>query len=120
MGQNANAVLAGQKPSGALGTLKTDASGNTITTPGGFSRTLNITAATVVKASAGMVGVVTVAVAGSAAGAIHDIDTTGAAAAANKIYTTPAAVGSFVLNFPCDTGIVVAPGTGQTIVLSWK
>lgn len=80
---------------------------------------LNITTATIVKAAPGTVLNATVVVAGSGAGTINDCLTTGAAAAANQIASLPAAVGSVQLNFPCLVGIVVVPGTGQTISLSY-
>ena len=58
-------------------------------------------------------------VAGSGAGTINDCDTTGAAAAANAIATLPTTAGPIQLNFPCQLGIVVVPGAGQTIAISF-
>lgn len=87
----------------------------------GWSSTKNITVATAVKASAGFVGVATVVVAGSGLGTINDCATTGAAAASNAIASLDdSAPNTVPLNFPCGTGIVVVPGTGQTIAISWK
>ena len=75
---------------------------------------LNITSATVIKASRGVVGAVSVVVAGSGAGSINDCKTTGAAAAANKIATIPdTAAVVLTLNFPARVGICVTPGTGH-------
>jgi len=90
--------------------------------PGGTTgqkTTLNITTATVVKAAPGQVFTATVVVAGSSPGTINDCLTTGAAAAANQIATLPNAVNSQQLNFSCLVGIVVVPGTGQTVALSF-
>ena len=86
----------------------------------GKSSTLNITAATVVKASAGRVGYVNIVVAGSGPGAVYDHATTSGVAAANQIAVLPETVtGPQVIDFPCSTGIVVVPGTGMTVAVSW-
>lgn len=107
-----------KNPSGVSVPLNTNASGNTVVV-NSISRTLNITAATVVKASAGQVVTISVLVAGSAAGTVNDCATTGAAAAANAICPTPTTVGIYPVNFPATTGIVVTPGTGQTLAISF-
>jgi len=85
----------------------------------GQNSALNITVSTVVKAAPGQVLTATEVVAGNAPGTINDCLTTGAAAAANQIATLPASVGSQRLDFPCQVGIVVVPGTGQTIAISY-
>ena len=58
-------------------------------------------------------------VAGSAAGTANDCATTGAAAAANQLATIPAAVGIISVDWPCLAGIVVVPGSGQTLAVSF-
>lgn len=80
---------------------------------------LNITVATVVKAAPGTALVATVVVAGAGAGSINDCITTGAADATNTIASLPTTVGPIALNFPCQLGIVVKPGAGQTIAISY-
>lgn len=91
------------------------------TTPlAGRLSTLNITAATVVKATPGRVFKVSVIVAGSTAGTINDCATVAAAAATNQIGTAPNTVGTTDFNWPMGTGIVVVPGTGQTLALTWE
>lgn len=82
-------------------------------------RTLNITANTVVKASNGNLASVSIVVAGTAAGTIHDAATVAGATAANIISALPAVAGPLVINFPCTSGIVVKPGAGQTIAVSY-
>jgi hypothetical protein len=77
-----------------------------------------ITSATVVKASSGRVAVVSVVVAGSAAGAIYDANF--ASATTNKLWTIPTTIGLTTINLPTNYGIVVAPGTGQTIAISYS
>lgn len=82
-------------------------------------RTLNITANTVIKASNGNIATVSIVAAGSAAGTIHDADTVAAATTSNVVSALPAVAGPLVINFPVTSGIVVKPGTGQTIAVSW-
>ena len=88
--------------------------------PGGTRAWLNVTAAQVVKAGAGICVSVTVVVAGSAAGTVNDVATTGGAAAANQFGTIPTTVGTYTFNWPCGTGIVLVPGTGQTLAVSYS
>ncbi len=87
--------------------------------PGGNRAVLDVTTATVVKASAGILVSVSVIVAGSATGTVNDIATTGGAAAANQFGTIPNTVGTYTWNWPCSTGIVVVPGSGQTLAVSF-
>ncbi|OYY59037.1 MAG: hypothetical protein B7Y55_01115 [Polynucleobacter sp. 35-46-207] len=81
---------------------------------------LNITAATVVKAFPGKIVNVNVTTAGTTVGSVSDIATTAGVAAANLVASIPNAVGSYPLNFPCKVGIVITPGTGQVISVSYN
>lgn len=92
---------------------------NAVVVGQGTSATLNITAATVVKAVGGRVAKVSVLVAGSAVGAVHNCATTGAVAAGNKVAVIADTVGVYDIDFPCSTGITVVPGTGQTLAVSF-
>lgn len=93
----------------------------TVTNFGGTKSALNITSATVIKAGPGKVVNVSVLVAGSAAGSVNDAATVGAVAAANEVASIPNSVGVVNLNhFPCANGIVVTPGTGQTLAVSYE
>lgn len=85
------------------------------------SRALNITAPTVVKATKGRLAGIFVVVAGTTAGAVYDNNQTGGSnTAANQIAAAPATLGySASPGFPCNTGIVVVPGTGQTLAVSF-
>lgn len=83
-------------------------------------RTLNITANTVVKATPGFVVTLSVVVAGSAAGSLHDAATVAAGVASNQIFAIPATAGVYTINFPATSGIIVKPGTGQTIAISYN
>ena len=79
-----------------------------------------ITTPTVIKASAGRVASVSVIVAGSSTGRIYDSASVGVT---NKpLYVVPDTVGStpYVVNLPANFGILVVPGTGQTLTVSFS
>lgn len=90
--------------------------------PGGTTNTLDITAATVIKGSPGRVWTVSVIVAGSTAGAVYDSISATGNTVANQIGVVPdTAAAPISFNaFPCLIGIVVAPGTGQTLSIAWS
>jgi hypothetical protein len=70
-------------------------------------------------ATPGFVGTVTVLAAGSGTGTVNDCTATGAAVTANEIAVIPETVGPLVLNFPFATGLVITPGTGQELSVSY-
>lgn len=81
---------------------------------------LNITTTTLVKATAGRIARVNFLVAGGdATGAIYDCATTSGIATSNQVAVIPGAVGSYEFDFPCANGIVVVPGTGNTVTISY-
>lgn len=90
--------------------------------PGGLTTTLNITAATVIKSSAGRVYTVNVmGTAGSAVGAIYDSTSTTGNTIADQLAVIPEALGPYSFNaMPTANGIVVVPPTGSTISVSWS
>ena len=79
----------------------------------------NITTPTVVKTTAGRIAKINVLVAGSTNGSINDAATTGAVAAANEIAVIPDTIGSYSIDFPVSNGIVITPGTGMTVSVSY-
>jgi hypothetical protein len=84
----------------------------------GLVNSAGITAATLVKSSPGRVATVVVIVAGSGAG--HIYDAISASATTNPLFVIPMTVGVTVLNMPATFGIVVAPGSGQTVTVSYS
>lgn len=86
----------------------------------GFTTSFNITAATLIKGVPGRVARVSILVAGTTAGTVNDCTTTGAAAVGNQIASIPNAVGVISLNWPMLSGIVIAPGAGQTLAVSYN
>jgi hypothetical protein len=88
--------------------------------PGGNASKLNITAATVVKATPGTVYNVSVTTAGSTSGQVSDVATVAGVAVGNLVFDIPNTVGNYPINFPCFAGIVVTPGTGQVLSVSYN
>ena len=83
------------------------------------SRRLNITAVTQVKTGEGRVASVSVLVAGSGEGGVNDSATTGGAGITNQLAVIPATVGVYEIDFPFTAGLVITPGTGQTVAVSY-
>lgn len=84
----------------------------------GSRQSSGITAATLVQSGQGRVARVSVIVAGSAAGAIYDASAS--TATTNQVWVIPNTVGVTDVNLPVNNGIVVVPGTGQTIAISYS
>lgn len=72
-----------------------------------------LTAAAVVKSGQGRIVRISVIVAGSAVGHVYDASATGVTT--NPIYVIPMTVGVTEVNIPTQYGVVVVPGTGQTV-----
>jgi hypothetical protein len=121
---------AGQQPGASLSDLLTAVKNLVIALNGattafkqvnGLSTLEGITGPTVVKATSGRVASVSVIVAGSAAGAIYD---SASLTQTNQLWVIPATAAStgepYVVNLPCDSGILVVPGSGQILSLSWS
>ncbi|CAJ0705855.1 hypothetical protein R11007_04707 [Ralstonia holmesii] len=85
----------------------------------GQSSQLNITTATPVKTVAGRIVRVQVLVAGSAAGAVYDGTGVTGNTVANQVFVIPNTVGSYLVDHPCVNGVVVVPGTGQTVAVTY-
>ncbi len=85
--------------------------------PGGANSILDITTATVVKASQGAVYNVVVNVAGTAAGGVYDANTTAGNTAANLMYTIPDTLATLIPGggSPFFNGLLIVPPTGGTV-----
>jgi hypothetical protein len=77
----------------------------------------DITTATLLKKGSGRVATVSIIV-GGASGFIYDAASN--AATSNPIYIIPNTVGIIFVNLPVVNGIVVAPGAGQTVSVSYS
>ena len=78
----------------------------------------SLTAATVVQLGVGRLCTVSVTTAGSAAGNIYDA--TSSSATTNPVYVIGTTLGVTVVNIPITNGLVVAPGTGQVVMVSYS
>lgn len=78
----------------------------------------NITATTVVNASAGRLATVSVTTAGTTGGIIYDANDTGTTT--RPIYVMDNTVGVVFVNLPVVYGIVVVPGSGQAVSISYS
>lgn len=87
---------------------------------GGNFSALNLSVSTVVKATPGTAFRVAVTTPGTTAGALYDTALVADAAAANMICEIPAAVGVIEIIWPCRTGIVFVPGSGQIANVSYS
>jgi hypothetical protein len=84
----------------------------------GVSNSGPITAPTVVKSSGGRVARVSVTTVGSTTGMIYD----GASlqATGKPLFVIPEAIGLSVVMMPCSYGVLVVPGTGMVVSVSWS
>lgn len=87
----------------------------------GLTSKLNIaTSAVVVKPAPGATLSVSVTTAGSSAGTASDVTTVAAVAAANLMFSIPNTVGVYYVPFPFLNGLVVTPGSGQVLSISYE
>jgi hypothetical protein len=84
----------------------------------GLQTVSNISAATLVKSSGGRLATVSVVVAGSAPGAIYDSNNI--TVKSSQLFSVPNTLGVTFVNMPTTNGIVVAPGPGQTVSVSYS
>jgi hypothetical protein len=124
MPQNPNAATVAVNPAGAQAPAHLDAYSNLRINPIPALTVLDITAATVVKAAPGRIGKVHVVVPGSANGSVNDCLTTAQVNVTNQICAIPAfstaQIAPVSVDWLTSTGIVVVPGTGQTLSVSYE
>jgi len=61
---------------------------------------------------------VSVVAASTAVGGVWDCAAAASTAAGNKIFTIPATVGVYTLEWPCVSGVTVATGAGMTLAVT--
>lgn len=84
----------------------------------GYVPNITGTAVSALKTTNAKVINVVVVAASTAVGGVWDCAAAASTAAGNKIFTIPATVGVYTLNWPCATGVTVATGAGMTLVVS--
>lgn len=92
--------------------------GQTYLQVSGSRASRQISAATVVLVGQGRIARVIVTTAGSAAGSIYDASVS--TATTPRIFVIANTLGVTEINIPVDNGIVVAPGTGQVVTVSYS
>lgn len=84
----------------------------------GNQNSCGMTAPTLVKGSPGRVAVLSVIVAGSGAGTVYDA--TSLTDTSRPLCKIPTTAGVTTVNMACSFGIVVAPGSGQTVSVGFS
>ncbi len=84
----------------------------------GIAVAQDLTVATLVRTGAGRLVKVSITTAGSGNGHIYDAND--ASLTTRPIYTIPQTLGVVDVDLPVTSGIVVAPGTGQHVTVSFS
>ena len=84
----------------------------------GASRSATLTANAIVSTGQGRLASVSVIVAGSTSATIYDTSAVGTLINALAVVTNT--IGVTVINLPYNSGLVVVPGTGMTLVVSYS
>jgi len=84
----------------------------------GLLNASNISTATVIKQSAGRLAVVSVISAGTTLG--YAFDATSTTIQTRPLGVIPNAVGVYPVNIPYSFGLVISPGTGQAVTVSYS
>ena len=79
-----------------------------------------VNSSTLVIAGSGRLISFSVVVAGSANGLIYNAGTPSGGTAANALVATPTTVGVYAANMVFTNGLVIAPGTGQSINVTYS
>lgn len=80
----------------------------------------NISAAMLLRKGPGRVARVSVTTAGTTVGSVHDAASTTLTAASVLLATIPNTVGVTIINMPVENGLVITPGTGQVLSVSYS
>jgi len=84
----------------------------------GTARSVTMTSTTLVVSGQGRIASVSVIVAGSTPCLIYDSNNSASATSALAAVTN--AIGVTVINMPYNNGLVVVPGTGMTVVVTYS
>jgi hypothetical protein len=81
---------------------------------------LNITTPTVIKAAPGVVMKVSILRAWTYPATLHDARSLAEANATTAAAVIPAMIGVVTIHWACDFGIVIVPGRGMTLAVSYR
>jgi len=93
---------------------------STVAYVAGEQTSATVTGSTLIVAGAGRLVSVSVVVAGSASGLVYNAATTALAAASNALVATPTTLGVYQVGQHFTNGLVVSPGTGQSINVTYS
>lgn len=93
---------------------------STLTYLYGEQTSATVTSSTLIVAGTGRLVSISVVVAGTASGLVYNAATTSLAAAANALAATPTTLGIYMIGQRFSNGLVVAPGTGQSINVTYS
>jgi len=91
--------------------------------PGGVHSVNHVTAPTLIKASKGVLHKITIITAPTGAGGMYDSATLGGISTSNQIDNIGTGLANttvFNLDWPCANGIVIDPGTGGVVSVSYS
>lgn len=86
----------------------------------GYRNSREVTAKTSLQTGDSWVARVSVIVAGSTTGLIYDAPSAAAAAVGNRLFVIPNTVGIHEVKLPANQGVVVEPGTGMILCVSFS
>jgi hypothetical protein len=86
----------------------------------GTNTSATVTASTLIVSGPGRLVNVAVVVAGSAVGTVYNAASTSAAAAANALVSAPNTAGVVQVGSVFSNGLVVTPGTGQSLNVTYS
>lgn len=86
----------------------------------GNSNRAAISASTLVLSKPGRLVNLIVTTAGSTVGSAYDAPSVATAASTNVVYSIPNTVGVYPINCPLMYGLVITPGTGQVVTVTYS
>ena len=86
----------------------------------GTINTYEVSATTYFATTIGWVAKVSVIVAGSTTGIIYDANSVGTAVTGFRLAIIPNTVGIYTINMPVNKGIVITPGSGMIVAVSYS
>jgi len=86
----------------------------------GSVNSLEISSATYLKTQYGWVAKVSVIVAGTTTGMVYDASSTATATTGTRLAVIPNTVGIYTIGMPVNNGIVVTPGSGMIVAVSYS
>jgi hypothetical protein len=92
--------------------------GRTYLSVNGVARSATLTGTTLVNSGQGRLASISVVVAGSSACVVYDSNN--ASSLTSSLAAVTNAIGVTVINMPYNNGLVVVPGTGMTVVISYS